>query len=177
MEERGWYIVHTQTGYEDKVQRILTQRAEQQGYNDRIFQILIPTEDVVEVKQNKKLLRKRKFFPGYVLIDMLLNSETYWFVRGVTGVTGFLGDPKPVALPEEEVQGIVDLTQESSHERPKPAVRFDRGESVRVTEGPFKHFIGVVEEINEPKAKLKVMVTVFDRPTPVELDYLQVEKI
>jgi len=177
MEERGWYIVHTQTGYEDKVRRIITQRAEQQGFDDRVFQVLIPTEDVVEVKANKKLFKKRKFFPGYVLIEMILNSESYWFVRNVTGVTGFLGDPRPVSLPEEEIKGIIELTQETSQDRPKPAVRFDKGESVRVIEGPFKHFIGVVEEINEPKAKLKVLVTVFDRPTPVELDYLQVEKI
>jgi len=174
---RGWYIVHTQTGYEDKVQRSLTQKIEQQGMADKILKILIPTEEVVEVKQNKKHFRKRKFFPGYVLIDMHLDSEVYWFIRGTSGVTGFLGDPQPVPLDDSEVQGILELTTSSAQNKPKPAIQFERGESVRITEGPFKHFLGVVEEVNEPKAKLRLMVTVFDRPTPVELDFLQVEKI
>ena len=177
MQDRGWYIVHTQTGYEDKVHRSINQQAENQGFTDRVFQVLIPTEEVVEVKQNKKHLRKRKFFPGYVLVDMVLNSETYWFIRNISGVTGFLGDPKPVSLPQEEVDGIIELTTNSAQNKPKPAVQFERGENIRIIEGPFKHFIGVVEEVNETKAKLKVMVTVFDRPTPVELDFLQVEKI
>lgn len=177
MAERSWYIVHTQTGYEDKVHKTLVQLVESQGYADKITQILVPTEDVVEVKLNKKNVRKRKFFPGYVLVEMALDSDTYWFVKGVSGVTGFLGDPKPIALPEEEIKNIVELTTESAQNKPKPAVQFDKGENVRIIEGPFKHFIGVVEDVNNPKAKLKVIVTVFDRPTPVEADFLQVEKI
>ena len=177
MEEKGWYVVHTQTGYEDKIQRLITQNAQTQGFTDRVFQILIPTEEVVEVKQNKKHFRKRKFFPGYILVEMTLSSETYWFIRNTTGVTGFLGDPKPVSLPEEEVKAIVELTSASAQNKPRPAVQFDKGESVRIIEGPFKHFLGVIDEVNEAKSKLKVMVTVFDRPTPVELDFLQVEKV
>jgi len=177
MEEKAWYIVHTQTGYEDKVQRMIMQHAQLQGFTEKITKILVPTEEVVEVKQNKKSLRKRKFFPGYVLVEMVMSSETYWFVRNTTGVTGFLGDPKPTPLPEEEIAAILELTTTTAENRPKPAVQFDKGENVRIIEGPFKHFLGVVEEVHDAKAKLKIMVTVFDRPTPVELDYLQVEKI
>lgn len=173
-EERAWYVVHTQTGHEDKVREKILLNIETQGFGDRVFQVLVPTEEVVEVKQNKKVLRKRKFFPGYVLVNMDMTSESYWFIKNITGVTGFLGDPNPVPLPEEEITGIVELTDGNG--KPKHVVEFERGESVRITEGPFKHFIGVVEEVNDQKNKLKVMVTVFDRATPVEVDFLQVEK-
>lgn len=173
-EEKAWYVVHTQTGHEDKVREKILLNIETQGFGDRVFDVLVPTESVVEVKQNKKILRKRKFFPGYVLVHMNLTSESYWFIKNIVGVTGFLGDPNPVPLPEEEIAGIVELTDGNG--KPKHMVEFERGESVRITEGPFKHFIGVVEEVNEQKNKLKVMVTVFDRATPVEVDYLQVEK-
>ena len=174
--EKFWYVVHTQTGYEDKVKdKILTQ-IKVRNFADRVFNVLVPTENVLEVKQNKKTLRKRKFFPGYVLVEMILTSESYWFIRNIIGVTGFLGDPVPVPLPEEEIAGIVELTT-STEGKPKHAIQFSHGEQVRITEGPFKHFIGVIEEVNETKNKLKVMVTVFDRATPVEVDYLQVEKI
>ena len=174
-EERAWYVVHTQTGYEDKVCERIKLNTEIRGFSDRVFNVLVPTEEVVEVKQNKKILRKRKFFPGYVLVEMIMTSETYWFIKSITGATGFLGDPNPVPLPEEEIAGILELTDNPSG-KPKRLVEFERGESVRITEGPFKHFIGVVEEVNEQKNKLKVMVTVFDRATPVEVDFLQVEK-
>ncbi len=174
--EKNWYVVHTQTGHEDKVrEKILTQK-KVQNFEDRIFEVLVPTEQVVEVKQNKKIERKRKFFPGYILVEMILTSESYWFIRNISGVSGFLGDPSPVPLPEEEITGIVELTS-STEGKPRHAVQFSRGEQVRVTEGPFKHFVGVIEDVNETKNKLKVMVTVFDRATPVEVDYLQVEKI
>lgn len=174
--EKLWYVVHTQTGHEDKVKdKILTQ-VKVRNFADRVFNVLVPTEDVVEVKQNKKTLRKRKFFPGYILVEMIMTSESYWFIRNIIGVTGFLGDPIPVPLPEEEIAGIVELTT-ATDGKPKHAVQFSHGEQVRITEGPFKHFIGVIEEVNETKNKLKVMVTVFDRATPVEVDYLQVEKI
>lgn len=175
--ERGWYVVHTQTGYEDRVQKSIQQKVDRQALGNKLFKVLIPTEEVVEVKQNKKNVRKRKFFPGYVLVDMALDNDTYWLIKGVQGVSGFLGDPNPIPLPEEEIQGIIELTTTSSQSKPKPAIQFEKGESIRITEGPFRHFIGVVEEVNEHKAKLKVMVTVFDRPTPVELDFLQVEKL
>ncbi len=175
-QEKFWYVVHTQTGHEDKVKEKILTQIKVQNYADKVFSVLVPTEEVVEVKQNKKSLRKRKFFPGYILVEMILSSQTYWFIRNIVGVTGFLGDPYPVPLPEEEIAGIVELTTVTDG-KPKHAVQFDRGEQVRVTEGPFKHFVGVIEDVNEAKNKLKVMVTVFDRATPVEVDYLQVEKI
>ncbi|MGB2578245.1 transcriptional antiterminator NusG [Elusimicrobium simillimum] len=175
-ENKAWYIVHTQTGHEDRVKEKILLQAEVQGFNDRILQVLVPTEDVVEVKQNKKIQRKRKFFPSYVLVEMDMTSEAYWFIRNISGVTGFLGDPNPVALPEEEIAGILELTQPGDG-RPKHVIEFETNESVRITEGPFKHFIGVVQEVNNQKTKLKVMVNVFDRSTPVEVDFLQVEKI
>ena len=115
--------------------------------------------------------------PTHELLDMIVDNETYWLVKNISGVTGFLGEPTPRPLPEEEIRGILALTDESAAGRPKPAVQFEKGENVRITEGPFRHFIGVVEDVNEPKAKLKAMVTIFGRPTPVELDFLQVEKL
>lgn len=175
--ERGWYVVHTQSGWEDRVRSHLQNKVDRENLKEKIFQILIPTEDVVEVKKNKKAVKKRKFFPGYILLDMIVDNDTYWVVKGISGVTGFLGEPRPRALPNEEVQQILELTTESAAGKPKPAVQFEKGENVRITEGPFRHFIGVVEEVNEPKAKLKAMVTIFGRPTPVELDFLQVEKL
>ena len=138
--------------------------------------VLVPTEDVVEVKHNKQNLRKRKFFPSYLLVQMIMTSESYWFIRNIPGISGFLGDPRPTPLPEEEIRSIITLSQETDG-KPRHAVQFERGEQVRVIEGPFKHFIGTIEEVNEDKNKLKVMVTVFDRATPVEVDYLQVEKV
>jgi len=174
--DKHWYVVHTQTGHEDKVKEKISTQIKVQNFEDRVFSVLVPTEEVVEVKQNKKILRKRKFFPGYILVEMVLTSESYWFIRNIIGVTGFLGDPHPVPLPDEEIAGIVELTTVTDG-KPKHAVQFSRGEQVRISEGPFKHFVGLIEEVNEAKSKLKVMVTVFDRAAPVEVDYLQVEKI
>ena len=175
--ERGWYVVHTQSGYEDRVFKQLTQKIETEKLQDKIFKVMIPTEDVVEVKKNKKKVSKRKFFPGYVLLDMVVDENTYWFVKGVPGVSGFLGEPRPTPLPDEEVKGILDLTTTAADSKPRPAVQFEKGENIRIIEGPFRHFVGIVEEVNEAKAKIKAMVTIFGRPTPVELDFLQVEKI
>ena len=158
MAERGWYVVHTQPGYEDKVKSTLLDKIRIENLSGKIHEIFVPTEDVVEVKKNKKNVRKRKFFPGYVLMDMVV-------------------EPRPTPLPDEEIAAIMDLTTSSAAGKPKPAVQFEKGENVRITEGPFRHFIGIVEDVNEPKAKLKAMVTIFGRPTPVELDFLQVEKL
>src|SRR5262249_13081934 len=116
---RGWYIVHTQSGYEDRVKRLLDQKVDSLNLRAKVFNILIPTEDVVEIKRNKKMVKKRKFFPGYVLADMIVDNETYWLVKGVGGVTGFLGEPKPVPLPPEEIQGILDLTSSNVGGKPK----------------------------------------------------------
>jgi transcriptional antiterminator NusG len=174
---RGWYVIHTQTGLEDRAVRLLRQKVETEHLENKIFTILVPTEEVVEVRKNKKRVSKRKFFPGYILLDMAIDEQTYWMVKSIPGVSGFLGEPRPTALPEEEVRSIVDMTEASAAGKPRPAIQFERGENIRIIEGPFRHFVGVVEEVNEPKAKIKAMVTIFGRPTPVELDFLQVEKI
>ncbi|MFH2202933.1 MAG: transcription termination/antitermination protein NusG [Elusimicrobiota bacterium] len=175
--KRGWYVVHAQSGWEDKVRQHLELKIKTLKLEHKIFKILIPTENVVEVKKSKKRVKKRKFFPGYILIDMVVDNETYWVVKGISGATGFLGEPDPRTLPESEIEQILELTTESAGSKPKPAVQFEKGENIRITEGPFRHFIGIVEDVNEPKAKLKAMVTIFGRPTPVELDFLQVEKL
>jgi len=171
-----WYVVHTYSGHEDRVKSSLEKAVANLGLAARISQILVPTEEVVEIKHNKKHFKKRKFFPGYVFVEMEIDNETYWLVRNTAGVTGFLGGVKPVPMPEDEVKNLIDATS-SPAAKPRPAITFEKEENVRIIEGPFKHFIGVVEEVNEERGKLKVMVTIFGRPTPVELDFLQVEKL
>ena len=177
MANRLWYVVHTYSGHEDRVRTNLEKAVNNLGLQERMAQILVPTEEVVEIKRNKKHLKKRKFFPGYVFIEMDIDNETYWLVRNTAGVTGFLGGVKPVPMPEDEVQNLLTAMQSPSGMKPRPAITFEKEENVRIIEGPFKHFMGMVEDVNEQKAKLRVTVTVFDRPTPVELDFLQVEKV
>lgn len=177
MIEKKWYIVHAYTGHEDKVRAYLEKMISSGEMKDKISNILIPTEEIVEIRKNKKKISKRKFFPGYVIIEMVIDNETYWAVRNIPGVTGFLGGVKPAPLRPEELDNIVALTQREAQAKPRPAVMFEKDESVRVIEGPFENFVGVVEDVNEEKSKLKVMVTIFGRATPVELDFLQVEKI
>ena len=174
---KGWYVIHTRTGFEERVNKMLQHKLDTNELTGKLFQVLIPTEDIIQVKHNKKIVSKRKFFPGYVLANLELDNQTYWAIRGIQGVSGFLGDPKPAPMEESEVQQILELVNSAGLEKPKPAVQFEKGENVRIIEGPFKHFLGVVDEVNEQKAKIKVIVTVFDRPTPVELDFLQVEKV
>ncbi|MBQ3834928.1 MAG: transcription termination/antitermination factor NusG [Elusimicrobia bacterium] len=174
---KQWYVVHTYSGHEDKVKNSIERTVENLNLKEMISQVLVPTEDVVSVKNNKKKVRKKKFYPGYVFIEMVINNETYWLVRNTTGVTGFLGGVKPTPMAESEVAVLLNAAADPESAKPRPAVSFEKEENVRITEGPFKHFIGVVEEINHEKGKLKVMVTIFGRPTPVELDFLQVEKI
>jgi transcriptional antiterminator NusG len=174
---RGWYVIHTYSGHEEKVKASVERAVASQSLGHLVNQVLIPTEDVVELKRNKKQVKKRKFFPGYVLVDMQVTNETYWLIRNTAGVTGFLGGVKPVSLPESEVQSLLQLTTAPAAAKPRPAVLFEKGENVRINDGPFRHFIGSVEEVNEDRAKLKVTVSIFGRATPVELDYLQVEKL
>jgi len=175
--ERGWYVVHCQSGWEDRVKGAIEIKVALESLQDKVYSVLIPTEDVVEVKKNKKRISKRKFFPGYVLIDMKVDEITYWLIKAIPGVSHFLGEPRPTPLPESEIQGIIDLTTSTAGGKPRPAVQFEKGESIRIVEGPFRHFTGVVEDVNDAKAKIKAMVTIFGRPTPVELDFLQVEKL
>lgn len=174
---KKWYIIHTQTGSEEKVKASIERRIESGKMKEAISRVLIPTEQVSEVKEGKKKISQRKFFPGYVLVEMDLTDETWYLIKNTTGVTGFIGArTKPVALREEEVQTILRQSEERKV-KPTPKVIFEKGESVRVTDGPFTNFNGVIGEINPDKGKLKVSVTIFGRSTPVELEYWQVEKL
>lgn len=172
-----WYIVHTYSGHEDKVKKSLEMVVVNLSMHNTISQILVPTEEVVEVKQNKKRIKKRKFYPGYVFVEMTMNNTTYWLVRNTAGVTGFLGGLKPVPMAQDEVANLLNTVANPDASKPRPAVSFEKEENVRIIEGPFKHFIGIVEEVNQERGRLRIMVTIFGRPTPVELDFLQVEKI
>lgn len=172
-----FYIVHTQTGYEDRVKAHLEKAVQGLGLDGKIGRILVPMEEVVEIRKNKRVLKKRKFFPGYVLVEMDIENQTYWLIRNTPGVTGFLGGPRPTALPEHEAKTMIELATAPPAAKPKSAIVFEPDESVRITEGPFTNFIGVIDEVNEEKGKLRAMVTIFGRQTPVELDFLQVEKI
>ncbi len=172
-----WYIVHTYSGYEARVRDNLKQRVEAMGMEKNIGEVLIPTEDVVEMKEGKKKVTARKFFPGYVLINIEMSDEGWHLVKNTPKVTGFVGmGNKPTPLSQEEVDRIITQVTVSA-EKPKPKFSFKPGEQVRIMDGPFSNFTGVVEELNEDKSTLKVMVTIFGRATPVELDFLQVEKI
>lgn len=177
MSSPRWYVLHTQTGVEAKVKSSLESRAENTGLRQLIHQILIPTERVSEVKEGKKRITERKFFPGYILVQMELTDDSWYLVKNTPGISGFVGSGKtPIPLSEEEVQQIL-RQQEEKTTKPKPKVEFASGESVRVKEGAFANFNGTIEEVNPNRGKLKVMVAIFGRQTPVELEYWQVEKI
>jgi len=174
--EKQWYIVHTYSGFEQRVKESLTQRAEAMGMGDAIEEILIPTEEVVEVREGKRTRSTRKFFPGYVLVKMVMSDEAWHVGRNTPKVTGFVGTgSRPVPLSEAEVARIVNQISVAA-EKPKPKFEFRIGETVRIVDGPFSNFTGEVEEINEDRGTLKVMVTIFGRATPVELEFLQVER-
>jgi transcriptional antiterminator NusG len=175
-DEKLWYIVHTYSGFEAKVKDSLHQRADAMGMSEAIEEILIPTEEVVEVREGKKTRSTRKFFPGYVLVKMVMSDEAWHVVRNTPKVTGFVGTGnRPVPLSKAEVDRIVDQITVAA-EKPKPKFEFRIGETVRIVDGPFSNFTGEVEEINEDRSTLKVMVTIFGRATPVELEFLQVER-
>ncbi|MBQ0818435.1 MAG: transcription termination/antitermination protein NusG [Hyphomicrobiaceae bacterium] len=172
-----WYIVHAYSNFERKVAESIKERAAAAGYEDKFEQVLVPMEEVVEMRRGRKVASERKFFPGYVLVKMDLDDETYHLVKNTPKVTGFLGtDNKPIAITEEEAGRIIQQVQDGV-ERPKPSVTFEIGEQVRVADGPFASFNGLVEEVDEERARLKVAVSIFGRATPVELEYAQVEKL
>ncbi len=176
MTAAKWYVLHTQTGVEAKVKASLESRAETAGMRTMIHQILIPTERVSEVKEGKKRIMERKFFPGYILVQMELTDDSWYLVKNTPGISGFVGSGKnPIPLPEEEV-GQILRQQDEKTAKPKPKVEFTAGESVRVKEGAFANFNGTIEEVNPNRGKLRVMVTIFGRQTPVELEYHQIEK-
>ena len=171
-----WYIVHAYSNFEKKVAEAIREQAKSSGLEDQFSDILVPTEDVVEIRRGRKINTERKFFPGYVLVKMELTDEAYHLIKNTPKVTGFLGQGnKPMPVSEKEVQRIVGAIEEGV-ERPKPTIRFDIGEKIRVTDGPFASFDGVVESVDEERARLRVSVSIFGRATPVDLEYTQVEK-
>lgn len=170
-----WYVIHTQTGYEARVKSALEQRVKSLGVEDKIFEVVIPTRDIVVVKKGKKSKATEKVFPGYVLIRMILNDDSWLVVRTTEGVTGFVGAGlKPTPISEKEVSAIMKFV---TQEQPKFKTKFSIGEAVKITEGPFSDFLGTIEAIDEERGKVKVLVSIFDRETPVELDFLQVAKL
>ncbi len=175
--ELKWYIVHTYSGFENKVKKNLEERIKTLGQEEFFGRILVPTEQVVELKKGQKKTSSRKFYPGYILVQLVLNEETWHTVRNTAKVTGFVGgEIKPVAISDEEAERIIHQMEEGVS-RPKPKYRFEEGDEVRVIDGPFSNFQGVVEEVKPDKEKLRVLITIFGRPTPVELDFIQVNKI
>jgi transcriptional antiterminator NusG len=172
-----WYIVHAYSNFERKVAESIKERAASAGLSDLFAEVLVPMEEVVEMRRGRKVSSERKFFPGYVLVKMELNDQTYHLIKSTPKVTGFLGtENKPIPITEEEAGRILQQVQEGV-ERPKPSVTFEIGEQVRVADGPFASFNGLVEEVDEERARLKVAVSIFGRATPVELEYAQVEKL
>jgi len=172
-----WYVVHLFSGFEKKVAQAIKERAQQHGMAPMIEDVMVPTDSVVEMRKNKKVNAERKFFPGYVLVKMDMTNDCWHLVRNTPKVTGFLGaKDKPQPISEREAERLINQVKEGI-EKPKPAILFEVGEQVRVSDGPFTSFNGVVEEIDEEKSRLKVSVSIFGRPTPVELEYTQVEKV
>ena len=175
-DTKKWFIVHTYSGFENKVAESLRSRAQAFGFDDKIGQILIPTEEVVELRNGKKVTSKRLVYPGYVLVQMEMNDELWHAVKATPRVTGFVGGgTSPVPLSADEVNQIL-YRQASATERPRPKMNFEKNETVRIIEGPFANFSGKVDEVNPERGTLRVMVTIFGRSTPVELEFLQVEK-
>ncbi|MBK6959311.1 MAG: transcription termination/antitermination protein NusG [Nitrosomonas sp.] len=174
---KKWYVVHAYSGYEKSVQRALKDRIERAGMQDKFGQILVPVEEVIEMKSGQKSISERKFFPGYVLVEMEMSDDSWHLVKNTDKVTGFVGGSamKPTPISQKEVDNILHQIQEGV-EKPKPKVLFEVGEAVRVKDGPFTDFHGNVEDVNYDKSKLRVSVSIFGRPTPVELDFNQVEK-
>ena len=174
-----WYIVHAYSNFEKKVAQHIRDQAKQRGLEECFSEILVPTEDVVEIRRGRKVNSERKFFPGYVLVKMDLTDDAYHLVKDTPKVTGFLGaagGTKPLPVSEREVQNIIGAVEEGV-ERPKPTIRFDIGETVKVIDGPFASFDSQVESVDEDAARLRVAVSIFGRPTPVDLEYSQVEKV
>ena len=173
----NWYIVHTYSGFEKKVKESLEQRVQAYGLEDKFGEVLVPQEVVVEMRGGRKYEAPKRIFPGYLFVEMLMTDDAWHVVKNTPKVTGFVGaGTKPTPLSKEEVDHILEQVK-SAAEKPKPKYMFEKGEQVRINEGPFTSFNGVVDEVNLDKNTLKVMVTIFGRATPVELDFLQVEKI
>lgn len=173
-----WYVVHTFSGYENKAKLALEDAIRRHGLEPRFGEVLVPTEKVVEVKDGQKKTTTRKIYPGYMFVQMLVDNETWHVVTSTPKVTGFIGGSRnPPPMSEAEVGRIIDRAVTEEEDRPKPVIHFDRGEEVRIIDGPFATMMGKVEEVNQTRAKLTVMVNIFGRPTSVELDFTQVERL
>ncbi len=177
MSAAKWYVLHVYSGFENKVSEAIKEKAGKLGLADKVEEILVPMEEVVEVKRGQRVNSERKFFPGYVLAKLDLDDNVWHLIKDTPKVSGFLGSGgnKPVPITDREAQRIIQQVQEGI-DRPRPSVVYDIGEEIKVTDGPFASFSGIVEEVDEEKAKLKVSVSIFGRATPVELEYAQVEK-
>lgn len=178
MENKTWYVIHTYSGYEAKVKTTIEERVKEKSLENKIFKVIIPTEDVIEVRAGKKRISERKFYPGYVFVEMEMDEETWYFIKNIPKVTGFLGghnEPTPVT--ETEMKDLIGQLEGGETAKPKPKFSFDPGENVRVIDGPFNNFVGVVEESNTDRGKIKIMVNIFGRATPLELEFSQIEKV
>jgi transcriptional antiterminator NusG len=173
--EKQWYVVHTYSGYEERVKKNLEQRIKTMDSGDEVFQVIVPTEDEIEVKNGQRRTVVKKILPGYVLVQMKMSDQSWNVVRNTPGVTGFVGTGnKPTPLREDEV---IQILKQMEAEAPRVKIGFRKGQSIRVTDGPFIDFVGVVDDISSEKGKVKVLLSLFGRETPVELDFLQVEKL
>ncbi len=173
-DNRAWYVIHSYSGYENKVRQNLEQRIETMGMQDKIFQVVVPTEEEVEIRDGQRRTSRKRVFPGYVLVQMILDEESWYVVRNTPGVTGFVGSgTEPIPLSQEEVDKILERMEE---EKPRIRLSFRVGETVRITEGPFADFMAVVDELYPDRGKVRLLVSFFGRETPVEMDFMQVEK-
>jgi transcriptional antiterminator NusG len=173
--EMRWYVVHTYSGHESRAEASLMERVRAEGLEDHFEEILIPTESVIEMRKGQRRTTTRKFFPGYMFVRMKMTRQTWHLVKGTPKITGFLGGNNPSPVPEREIKSVKQAETDGAA-KPKPKVLFEEGETVRVTDGPFSNFSGIVEEVKPEKQKIRVLVSIFGRATPVELDFTQVEK-
>lgn len=173
--EKNWYVIHTYSGFEEKVRQGIEEKTEKKGLKDRIPRVLIPTERIIELKSGKKKESDKKFYPGYILVEMEMDDETWHLIRSVPKVTGFVGGTKPVALPEEEMEIILQQLEKGPSTQIK--TQFQKGENVRIIDGPFTSFVGYIDDVDMDHGRIKVMVSIFGRQTPVELNFFQVEKV
>ena len=171
-----WYVIHTYSGFENKIADFIMEQADKKGLADKVEQVLVPQENVVSVRNGTKVEQKHKFLPGYVLIKMEMNDDTWYLVNNTPKVTGFLGGKRPTPITEAEAMRILNQVQEGA-DKPRAAVSYSVGEQVRVIDGPFASFVGTVEEVDSEKERLKLSVSIFGRATPVDLDYVQVKKV
>jgi transcriptional antiterminator NusG len=173
--DKDWYVIHTYSGYENKVKANLERRVESMGMEDKIFRVLVPTEEEIDFKDGKKRIIKKKVFPGYVLVEMLMSDDSWYVVRNTPGVTGFVGSgSKPIPLDREEVKTIL---KQMGFDEGRPRVAFNVGDAIRVVSGPFANFDGGIEEVNIERGKVRVVISMFGRDTPIELDFEQIEKL